>query len=244
MDRRNFLIAIIAGVVGLVAGFIFSNSINRNEISSLRSENELLKSDPAASAKRADNELTSEEIQATVKRADASPADFQTQRNVGVAIYRYAVMKQDTELLQHAIRIMERAIALRPDDYDVSLSLGNAYFDVGYFGKNNDAFAQARKFYTKVLAVKPNNADVLVDVGLSYFLQTPPDYELALREFRRSLEIDPKHERTLQFAVQALIKQNKSAEASEHLERLRTVNPQNESIGELTSMLANAQPAG
>jgi tetratricopeptide (TPR) repeat protein len=95
-----------------------------------------------------------------------------------------------------------------------------------------------------VLAVRPSNPDVVVDVGLSYFLQNPPDYEPALREFRRALEIDPNHEKTLQFAIQTLIKQNKSSEASEYLERLRTVNPRNESIPELTSMLANSQPSG
>jgi hypothetical protein len=137
MDSRSLVIAIIAAAAGLVAGFLFSNSINRNEISTLRSENELLKSDPAAAAKRSETELTSQEIQATIQRADASPDDFQTQRNVGVAIYRYAVMKQDPDLLQQSIRIMERAIAIRPDDYDVNLTLGNAYFDVGYFNKNN-----------------------------------------------------------------------------------------------------------
>lgn len=244
MDSKSLVIAIIAAAAGLVAGFLFSNSINRNEISTLRSENELLKSDPAAAAKRSETELTSQEIQATIQRADASPDDFQTQRNVGVAIYRYAVMKQDPDLLQQSIRVMERAIAIRPDDYDVNLTLGNAYFDVGYFNKNNEAFADARKFYAKVLAVRPANPDVVVDVGLSYFLQNPPDYEPALREFRRSLEIDPNHEKTLQFTVQTLIKQNKSSEASQYLERLRSVNPRNETIPELTSMLANSQPAG
>ena len=244
MDGKNLVIALIAAVGGLVAGFLFSNSINRNEISSLRSENELLKNDPAAQAKRSDTELTAEEIQATIQKADSSPEDFQTQKNVGIAIYRYSVMKQDRELLQHSIRLMDRAADLRADDYDINLSLGNAYFDVGYFNKDNEAFAKARQFYTKVLAVRPGNADVVVDVGLTYFLQTPPDYELALREFRRSLEIDPNHEKTLQFIVEALIKQNRSVDAAAYLERLRSVNPRNQSIAELTSMLANTQPAG
>jgi len=244
MDGKNLIIALVAAAGGLVAGFLFSNSINRNELSSLRAENELLKNDPAAQAKRTDTELTTEEIRATIQKADASPGDFQTQKNVGVAIYRYAVLKQDPELLQQSIRIMDRANSLREDDYDIHLSLGNAYFDVGYFNKDNEAFAKARQLYAKVLAVRPGNADVVVDVGLTYFLQTPPDYELAVREFRRSLEIDPKHEKTLQFMVQTLIKQNKSADASEYLEQLRTVNPRNQSIAELTSMLANPQPAG
>src|SRR5687767_15996750 len=118
MDGKNLIIALVAAAGGLVAGFLFSNSINRNELSSLRAENELLKNDPAAQAKRTDTELTTEEIRATIQKADASPGDFPTQKNVGVAIYRYAVLKQDPELLQQSIRIMDRANSLREDDYD------------------------------------------------------------------------------------------------------------------------------
>ncbi|MEO6335014.1 MAG: tetratricopeptide repeat protein, partial [Pyrinomonadaceae bacterium] len=91
---------------------------------------------------------------------------------------------------------------------------------------------------------KPENVDIRTDLGLTYFLQTPPDLVGALTEFKRALDKNPKHEKTLQFMVQTLIKQNKSDEAIEYLERLRAVNPNNESIGELTSLLSSPQPAG
>jgi len=246
MSAKTVWIILIAVLAGGAAGFILANSINRSELSNLRTENERLKSTapPTGGTGDAKNDLTAEEISSTIARADDNPGDFDTQRNVGVAIYRYGAMKQDEKLVEQAVKILERATKLRPDDYDVILSLGNAYFDVGYFSKDNEALSNARTFYGKALAAKPDNPDVMTDLGLTYFLQTPPDYDNALSEFQKSLAKNPKHEKTLQFIVQTLIKQNKSSEASEYLERLRTVNPKNQSIGELTSMLSSSQPAG
>ena len=245
MSAKTVWIILAAALAGAAIGFILANSINRSELSNLRAENERLKSStPASTTGDSNPALSEDEINATVARADNNPGDFETQRNVGIAIYRYGAMKQDEKLVRQAVRILDRAAKLKPDDYDVTLSLGNAYFDVGYFGKDNEALANALTFYAKALAAKPGNPDVITDVGLTYFLQTPPDYNSAVGEFKRSLEKNPKHEKSLQFLVQTLIKQNKADEASEYLEKLRSVNPQNQSIGELTSMLSSSQPAG
>ena len=245
MSGRTLLIALIGAVFGLVVGFLLANSINRNELSRLRAENDRVKdertTDSSASSK---STLTSDEIKAAFAQADQSPTNFEIQRNVGSSMYRYAAMTKDEKLIRQSVRILERAASLRPDDYEVRLTLGNAHFDVGYFASDNESLKKARESYARTLASKPDNVDVITDVGLTYFLQTPPDYERAVGEFQRSLQKDPKHEKTLRFLVEALIKQNKSPEASQYLERLRAVNPRNESIGELTSMLASAPPAG
>jgi tetratricopeptide (TPR) repeat protein len=245
MNGRTAVFVLIGALGGLIAGFLLANSINRDELSTLKAENERFKSQGGqATSKDGKPELTDEEINATIAKADQSPDDFETQRNVGVAIYRYGAMKQDEKLIRQSVRILERAVRLRPDDYDVLLSLANASFDVGYFSKDNEALASARSYYGKTLSIRPDNVDIRTDLGLTYFLQTPPDLDSAAVEFKKSLEKNPKHEKTLQFMVQTLIKQGKSSEASEYLERLRTVNPKNTSIGELTSLLSGAQPAG
>ena len=246
MNGRTTFFIFIAAVLGLTAGFILANSINRNELSVLRAENERLKTEGGAGVNPDGKagSLTEDEIDATIAKADQSPNNFDIQRNIGVAIYRYGAMKQDEKLIRQSVRILDRAAALRPDDFDVILSLANANFDVGYFSKDNDALAKARNFYSKALVSKPENVDIRTDLGLTYFLQNPPDLDNAVSEFKKSLDTNPKHEKTLQFMVQTLIQQNKSTEASEYLERLRAVNPKNESIGELTAMLSGTQPAG
>lgn len=244
MNGKPTLLIIVAALAGLVAGFILANTINRSELSTLRAENERFKTERSNPGSKESSELTEEEISDTIAKADEKPDDFATQRNIGVAIYRYGSIKQNPAFIRQSIRLLDRAAKLRPDDYDVTLSLGNANFDVGSFEKDNSALAQAREHYAKALTAKPNDPDVLVDVALTYYLQTPPDLDSSVSEFRKALAVNPKHEKTLQFMIQALLKQDKAAEASDLLERLRTVNPRNEAIGQLTSMIAAQQPAG
>src|SRR5262245_42963468 len=135
MNRQTILIIIVAALGGLVGGFLLANAINRNEITTLRAEFERLKSQPPASATGANAELSDDEIAATIARADQNPNDFQLQRNLGTALYRYAAMTQNIELLEQSARILARAASLQPGDYDVLVSLGNAHFDKGYFSK-------------------------------------------------------------------------------------------------------------
>ena len=235
---------ITAALAGLVVGFLLANAINRNEITTLRAEFERMKGQVPASSSNANSaELTDEEIAATVQRAEQNANDFQIQRSHGIALYRYAAMKQNVALLEQAAKILERAAALQPSDYDVTVALGNAYFDVGYFSKNNESLAKAREVYAKGLAAKPGDVEVRTDVGLAYYLETPPNLGMAESEFKKSLEKNPRHEKTLVFMVEVLAKQNKTAEASEYLDKLRSVNPQNQSIAELNSLINN-QPRG
>ena len=229
---------------GLVGGFLLANAINRKEITALRAEFERSKSQPAASSNGNSNELSEDEIAATIERADQNASDFQIQRTHGISLYRYAAMKQNVALLEQSARILERAAALQPGDYDVTIGLGNAYFDIGYFSKNNQSLAKAREVYSKGLASKPGDVEVRTDVGLTYYLETPPNLEMAASEFRKSLDKNPRHEKTLQFLVEVLAKQNKTSEAAEYLDKLRSVNPQNQSIAELNSLIVNGQPRG
>ncbi len=245
MKGQTFVIAFIAAVAGLIGGFLFASSINRNEIATLRSENEQLKNEGSGNTATPESQssLSNEELTAAIQKADGDQTNFEVQRSVGSAIYRYGAMKQDPVLLERSIKILERAAALRPDDFVVVLTLGNANFDVGYFAKNNDALARARGYYAKALAARPNDVGVITDVGLTYYLQTPPDLDRSIAEFRKALEKDPNHEKSLQYMVETLIKQKKTAEATEYLQKLRTVNPGNRSIGEYTSLLNNTVPA-
>lgn len=245
MNGKTLLTAAAGALIGVVVGFILANSINRSELTTLRAENDRLKAgSTTAPGKSGESALSEEEINSTIARADQSPNDFELQRNIGVAIYRYGAMRQDENIIRRSLPILERAANLRTNDFDVTLTLANAHFDVGYFTKNNDALKRSRELYVKALAAKPDNVDIRTDLGLTHFLLTPPDYKAAADEFQKSLEKDPRHEKTLQFMVQALIKQNKSSEAAQYLQQLRSVNPNNESIAELTSMLSGTQPAG
>lgn len=237
------MIAIAACLIGFVGGFMFANTLNRREMTA---QPPPIQQPSGASASGdgspASNTLTPDEIKARVEMADKNPEDFKFQKSLGLSLYRYASLKQDASLLPDAIRIMQRALDLDSADRDLQIGLGNAHFDVGYFNKDNASFERARDFYNNALDRVPTDTDVRTDLALTYFLQNPPDLDTAVKEFEKGLEANPKHERSLQFLVQTYVKKDDTAGANEALERLKSVNPNNPAIGELTSMIA-AGPA-
>lgn len=239
MQGKHYLITAIVGAGAFIGGFLLANSLNRSETERLRSELESAKNSSRPDS-RSDASLSDEEINAKITEADSNPQNFQFQKGLGITLYQYGAMKQDASVIERSIPILERANRLDPKDADVLTALGNAHFDVGYFKKENDALARSRSFYETASKARPEDVELITDIGLTYFLQQPPDLERAAAEFERSLAKDPKHEKSLQFYIQTLVKQNKHQKAGEQLEKLRKVNPQNSSIGELAALINNA----
>jgi tetratricopeptide (TPR) repeat protein len=239
MQPKHFLISAIVGLVAFVGGFLLANNLNRSETERLRSELEAAKSS-ANSDSQSDASLSDDEINAKIAEAEDNAQNVQFQKGLGIALYRYGAMKQDASVIERSIPILERANRLDPKDADVLTALGNAHFDVGYYKKDNDAFVRSRTFYESASKIRPEDVELIADIGLTYYLQQPPDLERAAAEFARSLSKDRKHEKSLQFYIQTLVKQNKHEQASEQLAKLREVNPQNSSIGELAALINNA----
>ena len=233
------MLSIVAIIVSFVGGFLVANALNRNDLTALRAENDRLKN---ASTQTAPNDsglsLSDAEVREKIAEADQNPTNFNFQKNLGLALYRYAAMKQDSKLLAEVARLLNRAFENNPTDYDVIVTLGNTYFDIGYYEKNNQQFEKSREFYQKALDQKPNDADVRTDFGLTYFLVDPPEYERAAAEFQKSLQANPKHEKTLQVLAQTFIKQNKPIEAEKFIARLKEVNAKNQYLPQLESQIA------
>ena len=218
---------------------MLANALNRNDLNSLRAENERLKNNQVtASANETEITLSEEEIARKIAEADQNPNNFAFQKGLGLGLYRYATVKQDAKLLEEVERLLSRANQLNEKDYDVIVALGNINFDVGYFKKNNEKFRLAREFYQKALEQKPNDPDLRTDLGLTYFLIKPPETDKAIAEFQKSLQANAKHEKTLQVMTDALLSQNKTSEAEKYLTLLREVNQMNEVLPALTAELA------
>ena len=238
MDKKSLLISLAAILLSFVGGFLLANSINRREMNNLRGENERLRTDNSNSGAK---DLSNDEIDAKIAEADKDPDNLQYQKNLGTALYQYAAMKQDAEILNKSIRLLERASSLDRGDRTILVALGNAYFDLGYYSKQNDALEKSRDAYRSALELKPNDAEVRTDYGLTYFLHDPPDLDSAVREFRTALEGDPRHVKTLQFLIQALVKRGRPDAAAEYLERLKAADPSDASIKELSPLIQNAK---
>jgi tetratricopeptide (TPR) repeat protein len=241
--QRLVLISMIAIALSFVGGFLLANAFNRAEIDSVRSENERLKSAAAkVQEKEAELTLSDEEINAKLAEADAQPENLRFQRSLGLALYRYASMKQDTRILADSIRILERAHSLDTSDRDIVVALGNAHFDIGLFDKQDDAFVRARVHYEEALRQQPNDANVRADLGLTYFLQTKPELNAAISEFKKALQQEPNHEKSLQYIVQSYWRLGDNATASEYLEQLRAAYPASPAVSELSAMLLQPPP--
>ncbi len=238
MGNRFIGISILGILISFGGGFFLSNSLNRDEISDLKTENARLKKDSVSETKpNTAPTLSNEEIKTKIAEAEQNKDNFSFQKRLGIGLYRYAVMKQDKGLLTEVSILLERANKLNSDDYDVLVALGDVYFDIGRSKKQNETIKNARSFYRKALEKNKNDVNVRKELGMTYFHSSPPEYEKAIVEFKESLKIDGKHEKTLVSLIEVLIKRNSKEEASKYLETLKKVNPANRLVNVFTRQL-------
>src|SRR4028119_463862 len=100
MNGKVFWLSIVAVTVSFAGGFLLANALNRSELNNLRAENERLKtSQNNSNQNQSGLALGDEEIREKIAEADLNPDNLAFQKNLGMALYRYAAMKQDAELL-------------------------------------------------------------------------------------------------------------------------------------------------
>jgi cytochrome c-type biogenesis protein CcmH/NrfG len=75
-----------------------------------------------------------------------------------------------------------------PSDADTRIQLGNMYFDAS-------RYQEAATWYEQGLKLRPKDPNVSTDLGISYYYMNDPDRALA--QFDKSLQIDPRHAKTL-----------------------------------------------
>lgn len=242
MHRNTLAFVIAAAIGGFVAGFWLANSLNRSAVNALGPQTvQQTAANSAASQNTGETDLTADELREKIAEADRNPSIFAYQKDLGVGLYRYAAMKQNPTLLAESVRILERADSLNAKDFDVLVALGNGHFDIGFYKRDAASFQTAREIYARALELQPADPDVKTDFGLTYFLQEPPQYDKAAAELIKVSSANPNHSRSLQFLVQTYVKQGKLPEAEKALAKIRSINPSNPAIPELTSLISNAQ---
>lgn len=242
MNSKIIWLSILAVIISFFGGFYLANYLNGSELLKLRAENEQFKKTPANSAqKNPDDTLTDDEIRQRIAEADQNPGNIGFQRNLGLALLNYAIMKQNPDLISESARLLQRAYVANPNDFDVTVALGTAFYDIASMKNQNDGFIKARELYGKALEIKPDDATVRADYGSTYVFANPPDFAKANAEIQKALQTDPKNQRALLLMTQSLIKQNIPSEAEKYLARLREINPQAPTLAQITTQMAQEQ---
>jgi tetratricopeptide (TPR) repeat protein len=181
--------------------------------------------DAAAAANSNPNGVaaTNAEAQTAMEAADRKSKDFDLQMNAATIFYKLKAFDK-------AALYLQRAIDLKPRDFDALSAMGNTKYDAG-------DFPTAALFYERALAVQPQNADVQTDLGNTYFQRQPPDFRRAIEEYRKTLKIDPRHEKALQNIAAAAFQLGDKTVAGEAIEQLAAVNPNNQYLEGLRSGL-------
>ncbi len=224
MNKDNILFGVVGLLAGLIVGFMFANSINKQAVAS-----------PVASEMKANSNIPpghpeippgatvpggmTPEIQAAIDKAKQSSNDFDAQVSAAEAYYQI-------EKFDDAIGYLKKANQLKPEDREVIVHLGNANFDGNHYD-------EAEKWYMAALAKKPDDVNVRTDLGLTFVFREPPNYERAIQEFSKSLETDPNHIQALQNLTVAYTKKGDAAKAKAILAKLQSVDTGNTAIAKL-----------
>jgi tetratricopeptide (TPR) repeat protein len=245
MKKDNVMFGVIGLLVGLIVGFIVTNSMNRSALSAAplpatagaldanANTSQLPPNHPPIGSNGGDANAAGggggalPQVQAAIDKAKQNPQDYEAQMTA--ADMYYQIRRFD-----EAATYYEAAVKIKPGDKEALVKLGDAYFDAAETAsENNDQatantkFPSAEKWYTEALAKDPKDVSVRTDLGLTFFLRQPRDIDRAIKEYKASLAIDPKHEVTLQNLAIAYREQGNTADYQKTADLLRSVDPKN-----------------
>jgi len=230
MNKDNIIFGLTGIIIGLVAAVVFTlrtnnagsvgASVNPNlAISAGNATNAVPFGDLSHTNKDAPAGGMQPQVRAALDAANGNPKEMRAQLNAAGMYYQIGNFDK-------AIEYADRALAIEPDNVGALTAAGDIRFDKG-------DFVEAAKFYEHVLEHQPNNVNVRTDLGSTFFQRTPPDLDRAVAEYKRSLEIDARHENTLvNLAILHLTRNEKEA-ARVVIDQLAAANPNNTSLAEL-----------
>lgn len=225
MNKESVLFSLVGVGFGLFFGFAFVTWANHRAQQPARA---------AAQTSESDANASQAETEAAVKRARENPKDFDAQMEGARAYY-------DSQRFDDAVDLLLRANELQPTNVEPVVALAHVNADAGNY-------KAAEKWYVAALGMKPDDADARASLGRVLLLAEPPDYERAVKEFRRALETDPRHEPSLQFLAFALAQRGDERGAREVVTQLEKINPGNAALPrlreEIETRAKRTQPVG
>ena len=213
-------------LIGLALGFFVANSLNRDGAVTASSVS-MSTSGPRATG-NTNQPGAMQDVAETLQRAETEPENFVAQMKAGDM---YAQIGR----FDKAIEFYTKGINLNPQNASANIVLANAYFDT-------QKFEEAEKFYAKALEIDPKNVNARTDLGATFVERPAPDYDRAIAEFRRALDLDPKSGPALYYLAIAQFRNGDRIEAEKTLAELEKNDPQSELVSRLRQNLKVGQP--
>ena len=136
------------------------------------------------------------------------------------------------------VTALKSAAERQPSNAQPRVELANLYFDA-------ERYDDAIKWYEEALKLSPKDVNVSTDLGVSFYYTNQPDKALA--QLGRSLEIDPKHAKTLLNLgiVKAFGKQDLegATKAWQQVVQLGPDSPEGQAAKRALDTLRSAHPA-
>lgn len=124
---------------------------------------------------------------------------------------------------------LKRAAEKAPQNAVLVTNLANKYYDAG-------RYEEAIVYYERALTLEPRNVSLLTDLGTAHFYAGRSDEAIGF--YNRSLAIDPRHVQSLHNLVIVNLQGKKdTAAARAALNQLKSIDPGNSSIANLTHMI-------
>ena len=234
MNKENVLFSIVGVLVGFIVGFVFANTANRAGLAPQpaatvagQQVEGLPPGHPAVDPSQMRPQVDEAALSAAVKLADEQVDNFAAQTNA-------AGLSVQAGRYDAAVKFYTRASRLKPEDYETLVSLGNTLFDA-------EKLDEAEKWYAAALLKNPKDVNVRTDLGLTFLLREQPQYERAIAEFKRSLEVEPAHPQTLQNLTVAYTRKGDLAAAEATFAKLKAAAPQSPALEQLRAGIEKAK---
>lgn len=235
MNKEKLLFSIVGVLVGFIVGFVFANTANRAGlapqttagVAATQQVSGLPEGHPAIDPSQVRPKVDEAALASAVKLAEEQPDNFAAQTNA-------ASLAAQAGRYDDAVKLYTRANKSKPEDYETLVALGNTLFDA-------EKLEEAGKWYTAALVKNPKDVNVRTDLGLTFLLREQPQYERAVAEFKRSLEVEPAHPQTLQNLIVAYTRQGDVASAEATFAKLKAAAPQSPALEQLRSGIDKAR---
>jgi len=257
---KNILLTFVGTILGFMLGFLAANSFSKAltppgtvadtssratpaaapPLDPAQTSGKLPPNHPNISGEAAAGDITtngattagatnitanSAQAQSAMDQADRQPRSFDAQMSAAAVFYQAGAFDK-------AALYLSRALAINPNNADALTAMGDTKYDAG-------DYASASSFYERSLAQRPSDVDVRTDLGNTYFQRTPPDFDRAINEYRKALQLDPKHEKTLQNLAAAALRKGDKQTARDAVEKLASVNPSSQFAARMRAALEN-----